>query len=465
MPASPDLALPRAAAPAVSVPVDWIERTLVVAGFLVFLGAFKSILLDGGDSRTGGSSMFQAVSGGIYLASMAIVLARGFPVWGFTLLRRGWPLVVLTLMALASTLWAQDPGPTFRRGVALLLSSWFALYVVIRFDPREFLGLLAISFAIMLGVSLLAIAVPGEGITPGGTYAGAWRGFTGNKNEFGRVVALAVALMPTAALLGMTARPKRALAVGAIALPMLFLSHSATSLMSAVLSVGLGTVVYVLFGGRIGRYRLRAELRATLGVIAVVSGVMLFTVLWTPLLQALGRDPTLTGRTKLWDWALAVNEDRRLLGSGYRSFWIDENTRYFFLSFAWNKDPDGERSDSFAGPTHAHSGYVDTILELGYVGFGVFCATILSALVALERTIRRGNLALGFMFASVLVFLLVYAVTARSILQQAEALWILFSVFYLFSIKETLFPGEGSRATYRPGRGPDFTPQHVTWGA
>ncbi len=426
----------------VEAPVDdvaWFEKALVVAAFLVFLGAFRTILLGGGDDdRTDGSAMFQLVSGGIYLVSLVIVLARGVPIWAFTILKRAWPLVLLTFLTLISTLWSQDPGPTFRRAAALILCTWFTLYVVIRFSPRAFFNLLVIAFAVLIVASIVAAGIPGQGITPGGTYAGAWRGMTGNKNELGRVIALAVAVLPAVALLGLTDYRRTALAFGALAVPVLFLSHSATSLVSAVLGLGLGTVVYVLFGGRIGRYRLRVELRVVFGFIAVVSGLTLFTVAWTPLLEALGRDPTLTGRTKLWDWALEANKDRRWLGSGYRAFWIDENTRYFFVAFAWNKGPEGERSDSFSGPTHAHSGYVDLILDVGLLGLSVFIATILAALAALRNAIRKGNLALGFIFAVITVFLLVYAVTARSILQQAEGLWLLFVILFLFSIKESL---------------------------
>lgn len=418
--------------------VDWFEKVLVVAAFLVFLGAFKTILLSGGDDRAGGSALFQAVTGSIYLASMAIVLSRGIPAWLPPLLYRAWPLVLLTLLPLFSTFWSQDPGPTLRRAIALILSTWFALYVVIRFTPRDFFNLLTIAFAMFVAATVAAAVVPGLGITPGGAYAGAWRGLTGNKNELGRSIALAVALLPTIAVLRMTDLRRTAVAVGAVAFPVLLLSQSATSLMSAVLALAVGSVVYVLLGGRIGGYRLRAELGAPLAFVAVVGGFLLFTVAWTPVLEALGRDPTLTGRTKLWDWALAQNEDRRWLGSGYRAFWINKNTRYFFLTFAWNKGPEGDRSDTYAGPTHAHSGYVDLILELGLVGLGTFAVMISGGFLHLRHALARGSPRLSFIFAVIMVFLLVYAITARSVLQQAEGLWNLFCALYLFSIKESL---------------------------
>jgi exopolysaccharide production protein ExoQ len=418
--------------------IDWIEKALVVAAFIIFFGTFKDFLADGGDTRTGGSAPFQLLMGGIYLTSMGIVIARGFPGWGFAVVRRAWPLVLLLLLTLVSATWSQDPTVTIRRSIALLLCMWFAFYVVLRFDVRTFINLLVVAFATLLAVTILSVGA-GHGTTSGGAYTGAWTGLTGNKNELGRTVAIGVALLPIASVLSLTDRPRTALIVGLIAVPVLLLSKSATSLMAALGGVGLGTFVYVLLGGRLFRYRLGAELAVPIAVISVVSALLLFTVLWTPLLTALGRDPTLTGRTKLWDWALTVNQDRRLLGSGYRSFWINENTRYFFLTFAWRKDANGDRSQSFTGPTHAHSGYVDTMLELGYVGFGAFIVTVLSGLVNLGRIIRRGSLDLGFIFAVILVFLLVYSVTARAILQQAEDLWVLFATFYLFAIKESLF--------------------------
>jgi hypothetical protein len=81
---------------------------------------------------------------------------------------------------------------------------------------------------------------------------------------------------------------------------------------------------------------------------------------------------------------------------------------------------------------------VDLLLELGVVGLSAFLILVVSALATLRRVIAIRSLTLGFIFAAIIVFLLVYAITARSLLQQSEALWSLFGLFYLFSIKETL---------------------------
>src|SRR5262245_57035488 len=107
----------------------FFEKVLVVGAFLIFLGTFRTLLSGGGADRTDGSPLFRAAVGSLYLVSMVIVAARGVPSLLLRLLARGWPLVVLTLLALASTIWSQDPGPTLRRAVALTLGTWFVFYV------------------------------------------------------------------------------------------------------------------------------------------------------------------------------------------------------------------------------------------------------------------------------------------------------------------------------------------------
>jgi O-antigen ligase len=417
-----------------------LEKALALIGLLFIFGALRAVLLSSQDSdRTDGSALFQLVALTIFLSAIALLIARGVPSWAFGVLRQSWPLIVLTLLPLVSTLWSQAPGTTVRRAIALILSSTFAFFLVVKFNPRTIFNLLVVAFAIYLALSLLAAAIPGVGITGSGAYAGAWRGFAGEKNVFGRGVALAVALLPTAAVLGLTDRPRFVLLyVTPLGLALLLLSHSATSLVAAFAGIGLAGVLYVALGGRVGRMRLRPEIGITFLLVAAISVALVVTFGWTAILEALGRDPTLTGRTKLWRWAMAVNASREWLGSGYKAFWIDANTKYFFESFAWNQGPDG-RSDSFSGPDHAHSGYVDIYLELGLVGITALAATILSAFIRLWQTLSRDSLKVGFIFAVILSFLLVYAVTAKSILRQSEDLWFLFTLLYLLMIKDSFY--------------------------
>jgi exopolysaccharide production protein ExoQ len=416
--------------------LPWLDSVLILAGLAIVLGIVRGILSGGGDDdREAGSALFQLAAGGIYFAALATLVARGIPKWTATLLIAAWPLVVLTLFAMLSTLWSQSPEATFRRSAALVLGTCFAVYVVIRTDPKDFFKLLTIAFAAFIAATFASVAL-GSGINRGSIYAGAWSGISGNKNNLGRTVALCFTFVPLAAFLGLISWKRTAYLIGFLALALLFLSQSATALVSSFAAIGSGIVLYLICGGRFLGYRLSGAVRIILAIVVVSSAVIMVTGIIPVMLEALGRDPTLTGRTKLWSWSLGINADRWLLGSGYRAFWIDDNTKYFFVSFAWSKDAEGNLSQSFAGPTHAHSGYVDTLLELGYAGMALYIFTIVFAIGLLCRMLReRGNEAIGMMFAVMLMFIHIYAITARSILQQSEDVWFLFTVLFLFAAK------------------------------
>jgi hypothetical protein len=77
--------------------------------------------------------------------------------------------------------------------------------------------------------------------------------------------------------------------------------------------------------------------------------------------QVLGRDATLTGRTRLWDILLPVIGNRPILGYGYDAFWAGMKPEVLSV---WIE----------AGrlvPV-ADNGYFDLCLSLGIVGLGLF---------------------------------------------------------------------------------------------
>ena len=77
----------------------------------------------------------------------------------------------------------------------------------------------------------------------------------------------------------------------------------------------------------------------------------------------LGRDPTLTSRTVVWDFAIQMIEARPLLGYGYGVFW-----------------------DSYGGllkVSHAHNGYISAALDVG------LCGAILLVLLINARHVEK----------------------------------------------------------------------------
>jgi exopolysaccharide production protein ExoQ len=97
--------------------------------------------------------------------------------------------------------------------------------------------------------------------------------------------------------------------------------------------------------------------------VVLVFSLGLYFVLAFPdlLFQALGRDATLTGRTRLWDILLPVIAKRPILGYGYDAFWAGIKPDVISV---WIE----------AGrlvPV-ADNGYIDLCLSLGLAGVCLF---------------------------------------------------------------------------------------------
>jgi O-antigen ligase len=90
------------------------------------------------------------------------------------------------------------------------------------------------------------------------------------------------------------------------------------------------------------------------GAIVVLSVCALFLDAGTGVVEAMGRDQTLTGRTELWDEILRMNVDP-WFGTGFENFWLGERAAYFWENYWWR-------------PNQAHNGYLEMFINLGWIG-------------------------------------------------------------------------------------------------
>jgi exopolysaccharide production protein ExoQ len=125
----------------------------------------------------------------------------------------------------------------------------------------------------------------------------------------------------------------------------------------------LGVAILMLFVGALMFLRPYPVLRTSLVLLAswtVLSVLSVLIIAPEALLDALGRDATLTGRIPLWGMVIQEIASRPFLGHGYAGFWIEDSipVQYIWKSIGW------------AAPD-AHSGYLDVALQLGLMG--VFC--------------------------------------------------------------------------------------------
>lgn len=133
-------------------------------------------------------------------------------------------------------------------------------------------------------------------------------------------------------------------------------------------------------------------------VHAIVGGAIglplfaLFINSMGTLVQTLGRNSTLTGRTTIWKAVLSLHTNP-FIGTGFESFWLGNR-----LQAVWNM--------SVKGIQEAHNGFIELYLNLGWVGLLLLGWLIVTgyrnAIVVLRRDPHDGSLRVAFLTASLI---------------------------------------------------------------
>jgi len=132
-------------------------------------------------------------------------------------------------------------------------------------------------------------------------------------------------------------------------------------------------------------------------MVAAIVGVafsVLFLDIGVSALEAIGRNPTLTGRTEIWRVLLQV-DGNPVFGTGFESFWLGER-----LEKLWNM------GNLLNGLNQSHNGYLEVYLNLGCIGLALLAILIVTGyrnvIAALRRDPQTGALRLGFFVAAVI---------------------------------------------------------------
>jgi O-antigen ligase len=313
-------------------------------------------------------------------------------------------------LAMASLFWSADIGETIRQSIVLTAVAAYGMYLVLRFELKQILRLLAIMFTIGAVANLaMGLVYPEYAISNGDN----WDGVFFQKNALGFFASMA---MPVLIVAGRTTPRLRFIfyAGAAINAALLILSQSKTMLVAGFGSVCL-LLVYRLFRGR---KTLRGAVLTSLG------GAMAFTVAFATanialLAQWLDKDVTLTGRIPLWESLVPLAMEHILVGHGYRATFAGffSPVHEIWVEFNW-------------GPTHAHNALIHIWLELGLIGVGLFC---LGFFRAVKRAIHVVNLipdAVGLWPLTFLSTSLLISITESGI-TYSEISWLMYVVAVL----------------------------------
>jgi len=284
-------------------------------------------------------------------------------------------IVTLAVMSVgwiaASWLWSVEPGETAREMVRLTVFTALVYGLSIRFTPREICRILLVTSILTVVLAISMIPLLGQQVSADGAYR---LGGTLHPNPLARF-ALMIAIPALAYARDLPKGRWQWLALVVIALIVIQLTRSRTALASCL--AGLAAVLLV--GQELRRLVLPASILVTVGAIGMVALGLLGQsgIAGLGNAAAMGRKDqvsSLTGRLPLWAALLDHSKDRRLIGAGYGAFW---NAK---MNETIHND---RRVNWYAG--HAHSCYVELLVNIGLVGVSLVVAL---GVFSLGRAIR-----------------------------------------------------------------------------
>jgi len=362
-----------------------------------------------------GSPIDRAFYTVLIAVGLAVLLGRKSRRKVAALLQNNWPILIFVAYCAISITWSDYPGVALKRWIKSLGDYVMVLIVLTEYDVAGALKqVLARAGFVILPLSILLIKYYPD---LGRGYAQQWAGtqfFTGvsdNKNMLG-MVCMILGFTAAWRVLHSWSGPHRGRRTTlivhgtllAMAIWLLVVCDSKTSLVCFVATSGL-IAAHTSFKAA----RKHAVVHVMVALIALSSFAVLFLDVGGGVLQKMGRDSTLTGRTAIWEGLLRVPINP-LVGTGFESFWLGER-----LENLWTLD-------EFSNINEAHNGYLEVYLNLGIVGLALLGTLIVTAyrnaLRLLDRDPAAGRLRLGF-----LVIAVVYNFTEAGI-RSTDLVWI-----------------------------------------
>jgi O-antigen ligase len=398
------------------------EELFIITSLILFSGGPIKLISLGGissqDFQEGNNPVEQLIFLAIHSTALSILVARRQVL--DSLLSSRYRLIMMPMLALlgviaASALWSNFPDVTVRRGIALIGTTIFGLYLVTQRDLKHQLILLSKTFGCIIGLSFVfAIALPNYG-QMGDIHIGAWRGIYIHKNALGSVMTLS-SLLFIVQILSNRRRNLIPYCAGLIGSLILLLFSSSKS---ALLNLLVLIVISILYTALKWSYEVMFPFISGMFLLVVSIGIFLAENFVT-LLELMGKDPTLTGRTDLWPYVLDAIAKQPLLGYGYEGFWqgLDSDAAMVWYAVGWK-------------PTHPHNGLVQLLLIFGIVGTVIYLFIFIVGYVKSLSLLRiSGNV--EYLWPSLfLTYTFMTNISETQVLEYNDISWVLYTMSVL----------------------------------
>lgn len=398
-----------------------LEYLYFITMFLLLMGAYLPLWRSNGgvlpiDQMEGDPLQRNLILGG-YLISL-IYLPLYFRSFVKIIYFDPLPLVFVFL-AILSVFWSKYPDIAFRRSMALMLTTLFGIVIYLRFNTVDFLRLLNISLWVAMVGSIIMVFLKPEWGTEIYFNEVVWRGVFTQKNLLGFYSALLISIN-ILFVFDLRRRKLKVFKIAQVGILLIILALSkSTSALVLTFMIGL-LIIFLSFIAHLKKDNLIVILAFSVLVLLVLMlfGGKLFEVF----LSLVNKEETLTGRIPLWQTLFKLGLEKSALGYGYGTFWLGwsgAESASVWQTVNWM-------------PAHAHNGYLDVWLQLGFVGVSIFLGMIYRFLArfSINSVIRDDFTKLFFLLG---FFILVKNFIDTVIPRHNSFIWVLFVFIYYTS--------------------------------
>lgn len=331
-----------------------------------------------------------------------------------------WWLFLLPIWCILSSLWSEYPELSLRHGTQLLITFMIAVTLANRLAPVTFLRVQFVALLVAGVASLLIGDVRDDGI---------WIGIFDSKNYYAFTM-VALLLSSFALLADRTQFMSWRLAglAGAfIALPQIVMAESAGAAIASLFVLMVALALLSTAALPLSRRKARLLFQGILLMGFLLIMIHFRDVIMNFAFSLTGKDPSLTGRTELWQTALEEIARAPVLGVGYRAFWVEGNA----LAEALWVDFYISSKSGF----NFHNLLLSNAVEIGLIGVFLQLAILLPALVYSTRWLLDvGDASAMFGFMAV-TFVIVLSFVEVPVFFEFHALSVMVLVSLVYGIR------------------------------
>lgn len=317
-------------------------------------------------------------------------------------------LFILLFLVGISFLWSDIYLLSLQKISGFIGVSIIGLVLSIRLKFIDLIKIMFISYFTITLLSLITvILLPDYGIHDDFYLANDYRGVFTNKNTLG--INMVFSIFTSICYL-ILIKKKHLLVFANIGINIYLLINS-NSKTSLIIMITIIIILLLLFSIRkITDLNLVTFINVIFWLLIGVLFIF-FISNFNKFMELIDRDPTLTGRSKIWEYSIQKIYEKPIIGYGYYNFW--ENPVYKL----------GEHYN-------AHNGFLDITLHVGIIGLFLFCIVTVITFIKSYLSIFKHTIYI-FMFG-LFILLLLYNIVETNYMLTNDIKW---SIYIFIVIK------------------------------